>query len=128
MKTRIFLYPLILLSILYFSACNNNDPDDLIPNFEAASGEIMASVDGQPFQTKSTVDGATFTESSNLVTIQGWTDDEAYLSITVFVSGDVVGQTYSLANGGAIFQYKPLFSGSDSYTTAGGGWRWNDLL
>lgn len=120
MKTRIILYPLLTFFVFSFSACNNNDPDDVIPNFEAGSGEIIASIDGQPFQTKSTMDGATFTESSNLVTIQGWTNDEAYISISVLVSGDVVGETYDLLNGGAIFQYQPLFNGGTSYTTVGG--------
>lgn len=118
MKASALFFSLLWLAAFTFSSCNPED--DGIVGTEVGSGEVTATVDGQNFQSKSSMDGAVYTENSGLITIQAWTDDNQYISVSIFNPSSATGQKFEVTSGEVNAQYHPVFNGGETFAASGG--------
>ncbi len=120
MKRNVLLIiSITVASMLLFSTCRKDD--DGIPGVEAGSGKVTATINGQAWESKDATDGAVFLSTQGTNTLQAFTDDDAYIQLTM-IGNLSAGTTLNGTAGLLQALYRPEFmDASNSYFSVAPG-------
>lgn len=113
---KILFFLAFTTTVALLGACKD---DDGVPGADAGGGTMSATVDGQAWQSKASDNGAVYAESMGAHVMQGWADDNSYISLSIF-GAPASGASFVSSNGGVSAHYKPDFDQTEAFIASGG--------